>query len=429
MRAILFFLPGIFFFISCTNRQIANPKDYNSYLENTNGINQQIVKADGEISFWEKRLERDGESFVDILKLASNYAKRFKITGDVNDLHIADSFYTRSIQIAGTTDPEIYFSVAQNDITQHRFKEAWNNISIADSIGVNPYVLSLVKFDIAMELGMNRLALNSIEKLADKNGFDYLIRKAKWEDHNGDLGKAIILMEKALKDAEITKKESLILWAKSNLADMYGHAGRVEEAYHKYLEVLQLDSNYYYALKGIAWISFSHDHNTNEAKRIINYVLSQTKMPDLYLMLAEINDWEKNEAGKQHNIKKFISCVQQPFYGNMYNKYLVTIYTDELSNYHKALEIARKEVNNRPTPETFSWLAWTYFKMGENQKAYEIAKTNVIGKDFEPTSQCRMAFILKSIGEKEKADKIFRECLKSSFELGPVTTKQIREII
>jgi len=426
MNRILPFLFLLVMLNACSNKKIINPQDYNAILSDNKRTEKQIKKINTEIIFWQNRLAKDTGSFVDMLQLASNHIKIFKTTGNVNELHTADSLYTICLRKVRTTDPEIYFSYSQNAITQHRFKDAWQSLMLADSIGVNPFVLRLLKFDAAMEIGLYSLASKNIEEFQDKNSFDYLIRKATLEAHKGRLDIAIALMAKALKEVELKGKQELVLWAKSNLADMYGHAGRVEDAYKNYVDVLKIDSNYLYALKGIAWIAFSHDHNTQEAKRILYYILSQINLPDLYLMLAEIADWEKNKPEKDNCINKFLSIVENPANGNMYNKYLITIYTTNKNDLNKALTIAEKEVESRPTPETFDWLAWVYYKKGDITKAYELIKNNVIGKTFEPNSLLRTAYILKSHGERRKSNKIFKECLTSSFELGPITTAEIK---
>jgi tetratricopeptide (TPR) repeat protein len=427
MIRILFLLFLLFVLNACSNKKtIVNSQDYNAILSDTTRTEKQVEKINAEISFWQNRLAKDTGSFVDMLQIASNHRQRFKTIGSVEDLHVADSLYAICLQKVKSSDPEIYFSVSQNAITQHRFNDAWNNLMLADSIGVNPYVLSLLRFDVAMEIGLYQLAAANIEKL-ETNNFDYLIRKARLEDHKGDLDNAIKLMEQALKDAEAKDKEQLILWAKSNLGDMYGHAGRVEESYKNYVDVLRTDSNYLYALKGIAWIAYSHDHNTKEAKRILNYILSQTNMPDLYLMLGEIEEWEGNSDGKDKYIAKFLSEVEKPGYGNMYNKYLITIYTEDKPDQNKALSIAEKEVSSRPTPETYSWLAWVHFKKGDKEKAFELVKNYVLDKDFEPESQLHAAYILKAQGETSRSNKILNDCLESSFELGPVITEEIKK--
>lgn len=425
-RIMLFFLL-IFIFSACSTKKIVNSKDYDVFLLDTTRTEKKLKRIEAEMEFWHKRLAKDTGNFVDMLQLAAIHINRFNVSGNVNDLHVADSFYVLSLQKIKNSDPQIYFSVSQNAITQHRFRDAWHSLLMADSIGVNPYLLRVVKFDAAMEIGLYAKASSFIEEIQDKNNFDYLIRKAKLEDHHGRLENAIVLMEKALKDAESKGKSSLAAWAKTNLADMYGHAGRIHDAYKNYIEVLQSDSNNLYALKGIAWIAYSHDHDTKEAKRIINYILSQTKMPELYLLLAEIEEWEGNEVEKKKNIDKFLSEAEKPGYGNMYNKYLITIYTEELNDINKAMNIAEKEVSDRPTPETYSWLSWVYFKKGDKQKAYELVKNFVLGRNFEPEAQLHSAYILKSKGETDKAKKLLKECLESSFELGPVIASQIKE--
>ena len=416
-----------FSLIACSNKKIVRPNDYDAFLSDDKKIEKQVGKVNAELDFWQARLIKDTGNFVDMLQLASNYTSRFKVAGNVNDLHMADSFYSICLQKVKASDPEIFFSMAQNAITQHRFQDAWKSLLIADSIGVNPYILNLLKFDAAMEIGLYSLASSNLEKIRDKNNFDYLVRKAKLEDHNGDLDNAIVSMEKALKDAEAKDKKPLILWARSNLADMYGHAGRIQDSYNKYLEVLRMDSNYLYALKGIAWIAYSHDHNTKEAKRILNYILSQTSMPDLFLTLAEIEEFDGNGKEKERYVENFLAEVEKPGYGNMYNKYLVKIYTDEKHDYNKALAIAEKEVNSRPTAETNSWLAWAHYKMGNTTKAYELIRENVLNKSFEPEVLLHAGNILRSSGKTTEAKKVLNECLESSFELGPVSTSQIRK--
>ncbi len=427
MNRIIISLSVLCIFSACKNNRIAHPSDYNVFLFDNNRIEKPLEKVNTEIDFWQQKLSEDTGSYVNMLELASNHIKRFKVSGHVNDLHVADSFYARCLSKVKNTEPEIYFSIAQNAITQHRFQDAWKYLNLADSIGVNPYVIKLLKFDAAMEIGLYQEAANNLDQVKNENEFDYLVRKAKWEDHNGHLDKAILLMEKALVLAEDSKKNSMILWAKSNLGDMYGHAGRVEEAYKNYLDVLKIDSSYLYALKGIAWIAYSHDKNTKEATRILHYILSQTNMPDLYLTLAEIAEWDGDTTLKKEYTSKFLSIVENPAYGNMYNKYLINIYAGELKDFDKALAIAEKEVASRPTPETYNWLAWVYYQQGEVNKARELVQNYVLGKTFEPDALLHAAYIFQDTGEKNTANKLFQECISSSFELGPVAIDEIKK--
>ena len=389
-------------------------------------IEKEVSKANVELNFWKDRLAADTGNFLNMKELAAHHNQLFKLTGDVKELNIADSLLRLSTKKINNKEASILYALSQNSITQHRFDEAYHFNLAAEKTNSDAYINNLLHFDASMELGKYYEASEKIADLKDKKSFDYLIRKAKLEDHHGKIEKAIELMEQAsafIKD----KRKSAYLWSLSNLADMYGHAGRIKDAYYTYIKVLEMDSSNLYCLKGIAWIAYSHDKNTAEAKRILNFILSQTNMPDINLVLAEIAGWEGDNKNKQEYIKEFLHEVSKPGYGYMYNKYLIHLYTSDLKAYDKALSIALDEIKRRPTPETYNWLAYVYFNKGETGKAFETVRDHVYKRTFEPDAMMNIGLIYAETGKKDEAKKILAECLESSFELGPVATTQIKE--
>lgn len=427
MKKVLILLVGtLLVLVSCMNKKdIANPADYTVFLKE--GIlDQQKKQVSEEINFWQQRLQKDTGSYVNMLQLASANLFSFKLTGDIAALKKGDSLLKVSSAKLNDTDPEILFAISQNSVTQHQFRNAAFYNDAAEKAEGDRFINRLLDFDAGMELGNYNDAKLQLASLSDKSSFDYLIRNAKLEDHNGNLDKAIELMEQAFEKVK-DKKKSLYCWTLSNLGDMYGHAGQIKKAYNSYLKVLQKDSSYLYALKGIAWIAYAHDNNTKEAKKILQYLLSQTKTPDFWLTLAEMEEWEGNTEKSNSYKQLFLREVQQPEYGDMYNKYLIQVYTEQVKNYEKALQLAKREVNNRPTPETYDWLAWVYYNKGEKEKAYSIASTYVYGQTFEPDAMLHTGLIFAANQQEEKAREILEECLDSSFELGPLTTKLINE--
>ncbi|MEP6597491.1 MAG: hypothetical protein ABJA71_16170, partial [Ginsengibacter sp.] len=323
-------------------------------------------------------------------------------------------------------EASILYALSQNSITQHKFKDAYHFNMAVEKTNSDPYINHLLQFDAGMELGKYYEASEKLADLKEKKSFDYLIRKAKLEDHNGRIENSIKLMEQALLLVK-EKNKRAYSWALSNLADMYGHNGRVKDAYNAYLEVLSMDSANLYCLKGIAWIAFSHDKNTVEAKRILKFILTQTSMPDLNLMLADIAEWEGDTKTKEMYLDVFVNEVTKPGYGAMYNKYLIHLYTYDLKDYDKALAIALREIESRPTPETYSWLASVYYNKGEMDKAYEIIRDHVNKRTFEPHAYMNMGFIYAAAGKKDEAKKYLEACGKSSFELGPNAENKIEE--
>lgn len=115
-------------------------------------------------------------------------------------------------------------------------------------------------------------------------------------------------------------------------------------------------------------------------------------------------------------------------YGDMYNTYNIEILTAKNENLEKAFQLALKEVEERPTPQSYSLLAWTYYKKGEINKALQVVEQNVANKTTEPAVQLVMANIYKANGNKEQLLALKDDLLGSSYELGPLAEKEIAKI-
>ncbi len=407
---------------ACNNNhnKIANAKDYEAFL-NPTFQKIQLQKNEAELSFWNTKLKSDTGSFVNMLELGFNTQAHFKLTGNVNDLSIADSLFNSSLIKLNNKDAAINIALAQNAITQHKFKVAETYIYTAQKIGADAGTINLVKFDINMELGNYLGAELCLKAIANKEtSFDYLIRSAKFEDYKGNSEASIKTMEKAYELVKYSNKKSTQVWLSTNLADMYSHSGRIQDAYNMYLKSLQIDSANLYALKGIASICFANDKNTKEAERIFKFIIATTDAPDLYLNLAEISEWKKDEKAKKEYLNMFLTKIESnKNYGNMYNKYLVDIYLNDKIDVAKALLIAESEMNNRKTPETYSWLALANYKANKIGEATEIINKHVLNKTFEPAALYTAAIVLSKT-DKATSEKLKEICKESAFELGPI---------
>ena len=432
MRLLLNYSPCIFLlflFIACKQKPVTNPDDYSVYLQ-AGKEKAQLPFIDNEMAFWNNRLNKTPDDLVALSKMAGLLTSRFSYSGDIHEIHRADSLYKIVHAVRRTISSGTYRSLAANCITQHTFQQAQLYIDSALELGDDKYLTVLMEFDVSLELGNYARARKALNSLTNKNGFDYLIREAKYKDHvEGNLEAAITLMEKAYEEIKYNPDGPLYLWTKSNLGDMYGHANRYEDSYQCYLDVLEKDPEYYHALKGIAWLAFSHDNDVINAKKILYYLQQQHPVPDYDLLLAEIAGYEQDAMVKLQHLDRFMATVQQPQYGDMYNKYLFTLQTDEFSNAFKALSIAEKEIQNRPTPEAFSWLARAYCETGEVDKAMYTARLYVENKCHEPEALYNLGMIYKAAGYKNNARKYLKQAKESAYELGPLTTAQIREVL
>lgn len=421
MKTLSFILLSLCLLVACNEKQesIVKPEDIAAYMQ-TNIVYEGLVRCNANIDFWQSRTSGTTE----MSKLSGLYASRFKLTGSINDLHRSDSLLT-VVDEKQNGQVGIYHAMATNAISQHQFKKAKEYITRALAIGEKKSASLLMLADVSLELGDTFTANVILNDFKNKNAFAWLVRKAKVKDHEGQLDSTIYFMERALKRAG--GSNDLYIWTKTNLGDFYSHAGRINEAYNCYLDILKKDPECHYALKQIAWIAFSNDHNTGLAKEILLHLSDIDKVPDHFLTLAQVASWEGNHEQAAQYMEKFTSMTSDVRYGDMYNKYLINAYTSDIKNPEEALRLAKREVANRPTTQSYDLLAWAYLHSGNKSEALAIVNERVLGKTFEPDAIYHMGIIYKEHGLHLKSSDLLHEAMISTFELGPLVTRDIQK--
>ncbi len=414
---------------NCSNpekEQITNALDYNKFLE-VEG-NTSLEFAQNEITFWNNKLKRNPIAFPYLSKKAAAQKQLFDATGSIDYLKKAEQNLIEANEIANYKRAGLLRSLARNYISQHRFKEALELLKKAEVNGENLKGTQKMLFDVHLELGNTKLAKQYLEKIVNFNDFDYLIRTSKWSDYKGDLDNAIKYLEKALVKVETAKNKSTMQWAYTNLADYYGHAGRIQNSYNHYLKSLALNPNDAYAKRGIAWIVYSYERNPKEALRILDAITEDYNAPDYALLKAEIYEYMNQSNQKEKHLKNYDAAVANTQYGDMYNAYNVKLNNDRVEYIEDALKLAKREIENRPTALSYDLLAWTYFNMGKTKEALEVVETNVLGKTSEPEVLYHIAEIYKANGNNTVANNLKPELLESVYELGPLAEQKINQL-
>jgi hypothetical protein len=362
--------------------------------------------------------------------VAGEYNSYFKKTGDIKYLKKAEKALIKAVEIANIGKAGYRRALARNYISQHRFKEALVLAEEANKIGGGRKETRSLLFDIHMELGNYEYAEKYLDSIKNMSDFGYLIRVAKWNDYKGNLDTTIKFMEKAMAKAESSNNRTLKLWSYSNIADYYGHAGRIEDSYRHYLKTLELDSQNAYAKKGLAWIVFSHEKNGKEALRILDNITANYNAPDYYLFKAEIAEFMNNETAIASNMDKYYTMVlaNADSYGAMYNAYNVEFYLNHTKQYEKALNLALNEVMNRPTAEAYGLLANTYLKIGKDKAALKIVENHILNKTFEPAILLTAAEVYKANNMMDKVSTLKQELIGAVYELGPSSKKEISQL-
>ncbi|UKM66054.1 cell surface protein [Flavobacteriaceae bacterium GSB9] len=419
---------AIILLASCGTKEkkITSKRDYTGYLQNTESEMLQLAKSD--LNFWEKKLEKEPNQFPYLAKAAASQSQIFNLTGKIESLKEAEIYLVKANEAALYNKADYLRALARNYISQHRFKEALGLLKKAELNGEHLKGTQKMLFDVHMELGNFELAKSYLDKIRKNGDFDYLIRLSKWSDHRGNIEAAIKYMEQAKNIAESSNIPATKQWVYTNLANYYGHAGRIQDSYQHYLKALELNPEDAYAKKGIAWIVYSYEKNPDEALNILNTITKNHKSPDYYLLKAEIAEFKGDLNLKKNELKLYNRAVNNPLYGHMYNKYNTLLLAENPREITKAFIIANTEIENRPIPQSYDLLAWTYYKNGNNKEALKIAENYVAGKTFEPEVLFHLAYIYKANDKFKEVKNLKEELQESIFELGPVIATKVNDI-
>ncbi|WP_339685751.1 hypothetical protein [uncultured Nonlabens sp.] len=404
-----------------TPKIVTAAADYNSYLDTNDSL--FIAKLKREIDSLEAIIEVNPTGVLDLGRLSAKLNLMYDLKGAVSDLN-------RSVEMQKAVVANMYinpdnskYNLAQSYIKQHKFKKA-DSLMSTFATGSLSKESHMIYFDIAMELGDYKRAEKMLNALSNNSNYNYLIRAAKWNDYKGDLKATIRLMEEAKTLADQSGNPSIQLWSNSNIADYYGHDGQIEKSYEHYLKTLELDPMNTYALKGIAWIVYSHERNPEEALRILNKIKERHPLPDYDLAIAEVLEYQGFSNEIESFRMSFLNEIEKKAYGAMYNTYKIEqlLSGNELEKMI-ALEIARSEIKNRSTPETQSLLSYALLKNGKLQEALVNQQQHVIGKTYEPVAQLHSLEILIANAKREEALEYSNDLSGAAYELGPVTMK------
>lgn len=220
-------------------------------------------------SFWTVKLETHPHQFPYAVKVAAVERQLFELTGQFDHLNASIEHLKAANEQAANRQSSILRETAAVCLTAHRFEEALQFLEMAEQNGDRLEATEKMLFDAHFELGNDEAASHYLEKHRDYQDFDYVVRKARWVDAEGDLEGAIKLMEDALAMTELTGNAETIAWVHANLADFYGHNGQIHRSVKNYKAALEHRPTDDHGLEGLAWVAYYHQGDVDLARRIV----------------------------------------------------------------------------------------------------------------------------------------------------------------
>ena len=380
-----------------------------------------------DLQFWKARIVPANPGLVNELRYAFSLVQRFHLTGNINDLQQADSILYTADRAFNHKETAPNLALVRNSILQHRFKQADSLLKQAKDIGIKKYESASMSFDVAFELGHYQVAEIELKQIASSSDYGYQFRRAKLEHYRGAVDSAIAAMHRAylLAGANTVLKQAAL----SNEADLNLHNNNLQQAANLYIQSIRHSATDLHSLMGLGWIALVHDKNDSLAEKIFRFVQSKTNAPDALYKLIQVAEARGDSLQQQQLAAAFVNRVSNPAYGNMYNKYLLQLYTGILNQPAKAQALAAAELLNRSTPQTYAWYVWALYSQQNRAAAEKIYQQQVSGKPLEGLELYWMGKYMEGIGKGYNAMQFFKAAWKNRYDLSPAMVADLETLL
>lgn len=424
LKQIITSIAIILLLASCNNEKkiIVSATFIDSLIANYNDTaGRNAVEA--ELQFWKARIVPIAPGLINELKYAGTLIQHFHTTGDINNLLMADSILYTSDKAFNHKQSGPIMMLLHLSILQHRFKAADSLLQQARLTQLKNYESASNGFDVAFELGYYLLAEAELKKIANPNDYGYNFRHAKLAHYKGELDTAIAAMQRAgeLAQNNIVLKQAAL----SNQADLNLHNGDLQQAYELYIESIRLNAADLHSIMGLGWIALVHDKKDSLAEKIFRFVQNKTKAPDAVFKLIQVADARGDSMMQKKYATEFVQIVTAPAYGNMYNKYLLELYTGILNEPAIAEALAKKELLNRATPQTYAWYAWALHINNKKAEAEKIYQEYVSGKPLEGLELYWMGKYMQALDKGYNAKEFFKAAYRNRYDLSPGMVREL----
>lgn len=414
-----------FLFASCKREKaILVEKTYVDSLITHYTLPRQVRDNQTDMVFWKNRILPNNPGQASESRYASTLITRFHEFGDIQDVKAAEAVEkginkTYNNSLGGT-----FVSLAAMGMLQHHFAQADTLLQIAKKKGIETFTANTMSFDVDFELGRYSEAEHYLKLLSKQKDYSYYFRRSKFDHLNANIDSAIANMMKA---AELGKESPYLEGvALSNAGDLYIHSGDLEKAAELYKKCIQLNSVDFHSMMGLGWIALVHDKNDVLAQRIYQFVQTKNKLPDPLFKLYQMAQQRGDKALEKDYATQFVKAATDTVYGQMYNKYVIEIYTGILNQPAKAEYLAKNELNNRSTPQTYAWYAYTLFVNGKKDDAYKVFEGHVSGEPLEGLELYYMGKMMKGLGKGYNAQEFFKAADKNLYDLSPEMQKDVQ---
>lgn len=383
------------------------------------------VQNERESTFWRERINPAAPGYLNESRYAAALSMDFRLFGRIDSLEKADSILLAVDRHFNHKEASADLAMVAHCVTQHRFMTADSFLQQARHIGLRPYESLSTSFDVDFELGRYANAKSELNALRSPDDYGYYFRKSKMDHLDGELDSSIHDMIHA---SDLAGSSGYLKdVALANAGDLCIHAEDLTQARDIYIQCIRMNSADFHSLMGLGWIALVHDQDDSLAETIFRFVQSRSGLPDPLFKLSQTAGVRHDSIRQEAFARAFAQKATDPVYGRMYNKYLIQLYTGILHDPARAESMAKDELNNRATPQTYAWYAWALLANHKPDQAYAVYRQYVSGKPLEALELYWMGRLMESLNKNYNALAFYKAAGKTHYDLDPADAKYIQE--
>jgi tetratricopeptide (TPR) repeat protein len=308
---------------------------------------------------------------VKITKLAYLQYQRASLTGNLDELNVADRTLENAIEHLGR-DGDLYFLKANIHFKVHRLDDVEQDLNASTDLLESPQGRAL-KADLDFQQGRYDAAKTGYETLIeDERSWDALARLAYFNFKMGDFENADSLYDEAVD--ELTAKEMRhYSWVELQRGVVDLTQGQYEKAREHYQRAERAYSGHWMVQEHFAELLGAEGKN-DEAEAMYRRVIARVPRPDFQQALGELylsmgKSEEANDVLKRAETA-FLDSAQR---GEVhYYHHLADLYADVFENGTEAVKWAQKDLELRRNFSTLAAMASALYRAGEFAKALEL---------------------------------------------------------
>lgn len=376
------------------------------------------------ISYFEARLAGNPGNTLVAGQLINRYLLRFGRDARLLDLEKAETLARDAVPLARDRSGALA-RLSGVLLMQHKFEPAFQ--AAEEAARLAPYSAETrgVWLEASLAIGRYDVA-DSLAPTLDESSVSNLVHRAQWLDATGRTETARALLGRACEELRRSNDEPMVLaWCLTQLAGMSHAVAGPEAARREYQRALAVSPGYRGAAEGLAALALAEG---NAAAAVEGYerILSDAH-PDMYLRLAEGYRTVGRPERAADAEARFLAIAGRPEFEPLYGNVLAMFYLErgQPGDLDLALAIARREVDRRPTMESWDLLGWVHLHRGDIVEAVAASARSRTWGAGSPMMAFHHSRILRAAGRSDAAASLEREARDHRTLLSPAARRAL----